>query len=242
MSGSRAVVVLAVSFDRRRRWPPRHGPAAAMTTTPATACGRPSRARASTSSWPTGSRTGRRPTTTAASPADRLVSGFDPTATRLLPRRRPEGPARPDRLHQGARHDGDLADAELQEQGGPARGRAVGRLPRLLDHGLHADRPAPRHQRRPARPGRRRARARDEGLLRHHHQPHRGRHRLRGRRAAGRTCRRTSSPTARRPARPFDDRDYAGGSSLPAARRRTVSFPYTPCSTPAEPKPRSRPG
>ena len=42
------------------------GPAA--TTAPATACGRRSRARASTSSWPTGSRTGRRPTTSAASP------------------------------------------------------------------------------------------------------------------------------------------------------------------------------
>ena len=34
----------------------------------------------------------------------------------------------------------------FQEQGRPTRGRAVGRLPRLLDHRLHPDRPAPRHQ------------------------------------------------------------------------------------------------
>ena len=53
------------------------------------------------------------------------------------------------------------------------------RLPRLLDHRLHPDRPAPRDQRGPRRSRRGRARPRDEGLLRHHHQPHRGRHHLR---------------------------------------------------------------
>ncbi len=118
-------------------------------------------------------------------PDDRLVSGFDPTRQGLLQRRRPEGPARPDRLHPRARHRLDLADAQLQEQGGPARGRPVGRLPRLLDHRLHADRPAPGHQRRPASADRGRARARHEGLLRHHHQPHGRRDRLRAGRAEG---------------------------------------------------------
>ena len=48
-----------------------------------------------------------------------------------------------DRLHPRARHRLDLAHAELQEQGRPAGGRQR-RLPRLLDHRLHADRPAPR--------------------------------------------------------------------------------------------------
>ncbi len=74
---------------------------------------------------------------------------------------------------------------------------------------------------------RRRARARDEGLLRHHHQPHRGRHRLRGGRRARRTCPRTASPTAPRPGTPFDDRDYAGTNRFPPLDAG-VSFPYTP--------------
>ena len=53
------------------------------------------------------------------------------------------------RLHQGPWHHGDLADAGLQEpaRAGHRRGRQR-RLPRLLDHRLHPDRPAPRHQRR----------------------------------------------------------------------------------------------
>ena len=67
----------------------------------------------------------------------------------------------------------------LQEQAGPGRGRVgVGRLPRLLDHRLHPDRPPPRHQRRAEDPHRPRAQARHQGLLRHHHQPHRRRARL----------------------------------------------------------------
>ena len=70
-----------------------------------------------------------------------------PDGQGLVPRRRPEGPHGEDRLHQGARHDRDLADAELQEQGRPAAGQ-LGGLPRLLDHRLHPDRPAPGHQRR----------------------------------------------------------------------------------------------
>ena len=72
-----------------------------------------------------------------------------PDRQRLLPRRRPEGPDRQARLHQGPRHHRDLADARLQE---PSRaghpGQRERRLPRLLDHRLHPDRPAPRHQRR----------------------------------------------------------------------------------------------
>ena len=118
-----------------------------------------------------------------------------------------EGPASKLDYIQGLGTDGDLADAELQEQGGPARGRPVGRLPRLLDHRLHPDRPAPRHQRRTcADAGRRRARARDEGLLRHHHQPHRRRDRL----------------PARAPARPYVSKDAA---PVPDRGRHAVRRP-----------------
>ncbi len=106
----------------------------------------------------------------------------------LLPGRRPRGPAREPRLHRGPGHDSDLAYPELPEP--PRAGlrqRRQRRLPRLLDHRLHADRPAPGHQRRARGADRRRPRARPQGLLRHHHQPHgrrrrlhRGRLRLRG--------------------------------------------------------------
>ena len=74
-------------------------------------------------------------------------SGFDPTGKGWYHGGDLKGLTREDRLHQGARDDRDLADAELQEQGRPAAGQ-LGRLPRLLDHRLHADRPAPGHQRR----------------------------------------------------------------------------------------------
>ena len=58
-------------------------------------------------------------------PRDRVVTGFDPTAQGLLPRRRPgRAPAAP-RLHRGPRHHRDLAHPELQEQGGPGRRRAT---------------------------------------------------------------------------------------------------------------------
>ena len=54
------------------------------------------------------------------------------------------------RLHRGPRHHGDLDDAVVQEQAGAGHARRPSqrRLPRLLDHRLHPDRPAPGHQRR----------------------------------------------------------------------------------------------
>ena len=143
--------------------------------------------RTSTSSWPTGSRTATRPTTragcrparTRASPASTRPTRAGTTAATspgLLGR---------DRLHRRARDHRDLAHAELQEQGGPGQRRVpVRRVPRLLDHRLHADRPAPRDQPGPAQPRGRRPRARHQGLLRHHHQPHGRRHRVPGRRRA----------------------------------------------------------
>ena len=154
----------------------------------------------------------------AAARHDRGHVGLRPDRQGLVPRRRPQGPDEPDRLHPGPRHDRDLADAELQEQGGAGqRGLPVGGLPRLLGHGLHPDRPASRHQRRPARARERRARARDEGLLRHHHQPHRGRHHVRGGRRPGlRVQGRGALPHGRRHAvrRPRLRRD----EQLPGAR------------------------
>ena len=73
----------------------------------------------------------------------------------LLPRRRPQRPAVEDRLHQGPGDDRDLADPELQEPAGAGQQRLpVRRLPRLLGHRLHADRPALRDQRGAARPDR----------------------------------------------------------------------------------------
>ena len=56
--------------------------------------------------------------------ADPMVTGFDPTRQGLLQRRRPRRTAGAARLHPGPRHRRDLADADLQEQGGPARGRS----------------------------------------------------------------------------------------------------------------------
>ena len=157
--------------------------AAAPACRPGTPCARRSPTRTSTSSWPTGSPTATPTMTPGGSPGDGWSMASTPTTDGLLQRRRPGGPAREDRLHPGSRYDLDLADPQLQEQGGAAGGRPLGRLPRLLDHRLHPDRPAPGHQRRAAGPGRRGARPRDEGLLRHHHQPHRRRDRLRGGRA-----------------------------------------------------------
>ena len=119
-------------------------------------------------------------------PAAKDQSGFDPKDKAYYHGGDLAGRDREDRLHPRPRHHRDLADAELQEQGRAGQQRLpVGRLPRLLDHRLHADRSAPRDQRRAARARHRGARARDEGLLRHHHQPHRGRDLLRGGRGAG---------------------------------------------------------
>ena len=77
----------------------------------------------------------------------RLAHGFDPTNKGFYNGGDLEGTAGQDRLHPGSRHDLDLAHPELQEQGGAAGGRPVSRLPRLLGHRLHPDRPAPGHQR-----------------------------------------------------------------------------------------------
>ena len=151
----------------------------------------------------------------------------------LLQRRRPRRACSNDRLHPGPGHHLDLADAELQEQGGPARGRSVGRLPRLLDHRLHPDRPAPRHQRRAARAGRRRPRARHEGLLRHHHQPHRRRDRLRGGRPQPLRLQGRRALPDGRPARPSTTATTPARNTFPALDP-TTSFPYTPVLDPAE--------
>jgi hypothetical protein len=108
---------------------------------------------------------------------DRLATGFDPTDKGVLPRWRPGRRDGAAGLHRGTGHHGDLADPLVQEPPGAGqRGRRQRRLPRLLDHRLHPDRPAPGQQRRDDRAGRCRARPRDEGLLRHHHQPHCQRH------------------------------------------------------------------
>ena len=214
-----------------------------------TACASRSPTRTSTSSWPTASRTATRPTTTAACRRARAQgqSGFDPTGKGWYHGGDLKGLHGEARLHQGPRHDRDLADAELQEQGGADRDGQLGRLPRLLDHRLHADRPAPGHQRRPARARRRRARARHQGLLRHHHQPHRGRHpATRTAASDGRPyVSKDQSPYRTAAGTPFDDRDFAGTNSFPplaptgqpscsAPPTPFTSFPYHPCVPDAE--------
>ena len=126
-------------------------------------------------------------------------SGFDPTGQGLLPRRRPQGPDREARLHPGARHDRDLADPELQEQGGPAAGQAP---PATTATGS----PTSRRSTRTSAPTRTcadlvdaRAHARHEGLLRHHRQPHRRRHPLHARAPRAHAVHR---PRTRRPTGP----------------------------------------
>ena len=97
-------------------------------------------------------------------PPDRVVSGYDPTA-------------------RGFYHGGDLRGIirrldYIEDLGTtsiwltpsfknravqrPVTPTTIGRLPRLLGHGLHADRPAPRHQRGPRGPGR--AAAHERGM------------------------------------------------------------------------------
>ena len=157
---------------------------------------------------------------------DRLVSGFDPTAQGLLPRRRPRRACceRIDYI-KGLGTTAIWLTPSFKNKAVQLEDGPVGRLPRLLDHRLHADRPAPRHQRRPARARRRRPRARDEGLLRHHHQPHGRRHRLRGGRPAGRTSPRTPSRTAPPPARRSTTATTPARSTLPARSTRRRSLP-----------------
>ena len=67
-------------------------------------------------------RPGERPRRPATGQGRRPVR-LRPDRQGLVPRRRPEGPDREARLHQGPRDDRDLAHAELQEQGGPATGQ-----------------------------------------------------------------------------------------------------------------------
>ena len=116
-------------------------------------------------------------------------------------------------------------------QGEP--GTRVGRLPRLLDHRLHPDRPPPRHQRRAQDPHRPRPQARHQGLLRHHHQPHRRRPRLprlgvRRHRPGAVQDQGGGRPTRTPPGNAFDDRDFTIiGDPFPEVDPE-VSFPYEP--------------
>ncbi len=143
----------------------------------------------------------------------------------LLPRRRHPRPLGPAGLHRRPRHHRHLAHPQLQEPSRPGHRRpGERRLPRLLGHRLHPHRPALRHQRRAEGVHRQGPRPRDQGLLRHHHQPHRRRHRLRrgpaGRAAhlhqqGGRAVPRRVRPAVRRP--PLRRR-----RDVPTARRRRV--------------------
>jgi hypothetical protein len=165
----------------------------------------------------------------------KLTTGFDPTDKAFYHGGDLAGIIAETRLHQGHGHTAIWLTPSLQEQ---ARSRASPapnrrRLPRLLDHRLHPDRPAPGHQRRHEGAHRRRPRQGHEGLLRHHHQPHRGRHRLREGAYDYRSKKnypyKDSAGTA------FDDRDYVN-KTFPAIDP-AVSFPYTPFRRPT---PRSR--
>ena len=111
-------------------------------------------------------------------PATGSVSGFDPTAQGLLPRRRPR---------RACSNASTTSRASARPRSGSRRASRTRRSSsRTTSAGYHGywitdftqiD-PHLGHQRGAARARRRRARARHEGLLRHHHQPHRGRHRL----------------------------------------------------------------
>ena len=118
-----------------------------------------------------------------------------------------------------------------------AAGLGVGRLPRLLDHRLHPDRPPPRHQRRAEDPHRPRPQARHQGLLRHHHQPHRRRARLpglglrrhrsgavqdQGRPRRTRTPRASRSTTATSPSSVTRSRRSTRRSASPTSRRSST--------------------
>ena len=183
---------------------------------------RPTRASSSTSCCPTGS-----PTATAANDEGGLTGGrlthrLRPHRQGLLPGRRPQGPDREARLHQGARHHRHLDGADLQEpaRAGHRQGR-LGRLPRLLDHRLHPGRPALRHQRRPEEADRRGPRQGHEGLLRRHHQPHRRRHRLR-REQYGYLLQGRLSRTSTRTAAPSTTRLRRRQPGVPEGHRRLL--------------------
>ena len=155
--------------------------------------------------------------------------GPRPDPQGLLPRRRHRRAGGPARLHRGDGHDRDLADAELQEPARPGRRRPgvsagyhgywVTDFTRIDPHfGTNAELEAFIDAR---------ARARHQGLLRHHHQPHRRRHRLRrGRRQRLRRQGGRALPRRRGPGR-------STTATTPAARRSrsstpATSFPYTP--------------
>ena len=151
----------------------------------------------------------------------------------LLPRRRHRRAEREARLHRRARHHRDLADAELQEPPGPGLGDRRHR-PATTATGSPT---SPRSTRTSAPTPSSTAfidkahRPRHQGLLRHHHQPHRRRHRLR-RGSATPTSTRPPSPTATPAGSAFDDRDYAGGDDVPGARRRRRRSPTRRSSAP----------
>ena len=82
------------------------------------------------------------------------------------------------------------------------------------------------HQRGSAHADRRRPLARHQGLLRHHHQPHRGRHQVHRGRPRCRTVQGRVRRTARRSARP-------GRSTTATTRARTTSRTLTPTGQPS---------
>ena len=164
-------------------------------------------------------------------------SGFDPTGKGCYHGGDLKGLTNEARLHQGARHDRDLAHAELQEQGRPAGGQSAGYHGYWITDFTQID-PHLGHQRRPAHARQRRALARHQGLLRHHHQPHGGRHRVRrGRRGAAYISKdavavpHRAGHAVRRPRlRRRSPLPGAGPTGQPSCtRRRRSSFPYHPC-------------
>ena len=160
---------------------------------------------------------------------DRLATGYDPTDKGFYHGGDLKGVT--DKLDyiKGLGTTVDLADAVVQEPPGAGqRRRRQRRLPRLLDHRLHPDRPAPRHQRRHEDPDRQGPRQGHEGLLRHHHQPHRRRDRLRPtRRPYTYIEQGQTAPYKDADGNAFDDRDYADKDTFPALDPAT-SFPYKP--------------
>ena len=182
-----------------------------------------------------------------------LPPGTDEGAVRLrpdrqglVPRRRPQGPASASSTTSRAsarRRSGSRRASRTR----PSRTTTASRPPATTATGS----PTSRRSTRTSAPTRTcatsstRAHApRHQGLLRHHLQPHGRRHRVHGGRRQPATRRRTSRRTRPPPGTPFDDRDYAGGSTFPAlaptgqpscpATAALQSFPYHPCVPDAE--------
>jgi glycosidase len=152
----------------------------------------------------------------------------------LLQRRRPRRPAFAARLHRRTRHDGHLADAELQEPPGAGRGRRrERRLPRLLGHRLHPDR-SRTSARTPSSRGSSRTRttvaSRSTSTSSRTTPP------------TSSTTRRASTRTSTRPpsrtATPTATRSTSATSPAPAPTRSRArprdELPYTPTVTPDE--------